>query len=603
MKFAPIALFVYNRLEHTRRTVESVLRNSISSETDVYIFADGPKSPNATGVSETREYVRSINGFKSVKVFEQEKNLGLVQSTFYGMDMVCRERGKVIMLEDDLVVSPYFLDFMNKGLDLYENESEVISINGYTYPIEVGPEENFPETFFVKGADCWGFATWKRGWDLLEKDGHRLLREIKDRGLEREFDREGSFPYTNMLREHNDGVINSWSIRWYASALLKNKLTLYPCQSLVHNIGHDGTGTNCPPSHDHDSIIYDKPVSIGGIPIEENSTFVRKFADFFRKTYAPRTVTVADALALADQKFRSGSFTEAKEICRLVLQAQPNNAEAQLLSKRISDVETASVPAGDKIQGAYDKASYARQSVISSRSAQRIVPSVLAKLSVASVLDVGCGVGTFLREFSNNGVRDFLGIDGADVDADQLFIEPSSYQRMDLSRSINLGRTYDLVVSLEVAEHLPAESADQFVENLCRHGAQVLFSAAVPFQGGEGHLNEQWPSYWAEKFAKHGFQPFDILRDDLWGDPEVAFWYRQNCIVFANPRGVSQSPVLQATKPTQSPNALNRVHPDLFLERARSAETAITERLCSLGGAFEFRKDPEGKVHIKQVRL
>ncbi len=131
---------------------------------------------------------------------------------------------KVIVLEDDLVISPHFLQFMNEALDLYKKEDNVISITAYIYPVE-GP---LPETFFLRGADCWGWATWKRGWNLFQADGLALLKKLEEQKLERDFDFDGAYPYTQMLKDQISGKNNSWAVRWYASAFLAGKLTLYP---------------------------------------------------------------------------------------------------------------------------------------------------------------------------------------------------------------------------------------------------------------------------------------------------------------------------------------------------------------------------------------
>ncbi len=190
-------------------------------------------------VKEVREYIRTITGFKSLRIVERETNLGLATSIISGVTEVVNQYGRIIVLEDDMVTSPFFLRYMNDALDLYENEEKVVSIHGYVYPIQ-----GLQETFFIKGADCWGWATWKRGWDLFDADGEKLLNELKKAGLLKRFDFDGAYPYTKMLRDQIEGKNNSWAIRWYASALLHDKLTLYPGKSLVHNIGTDASGTH-----------------------------------------------------------------------------------------------------------------------------------------------------------------------------------------------------------------------------------------------------------------------------------------------------------------------------------------------------------------------
>jgi hypothetical protein len=267
MKLAPIALFVYNRLDHTRQTVASLQKNTLATESDLFVFSDAAKSPEVEEkVKAVREFIKGISGFRSITIIERELNLGLAKSIIDGVTRLCNEYGQVIVLEDDLVTSPYFLKFMNDGLEFYENEEEVISIHGYIYPVKA----ELPETFFLRGADCWGWATWKRGWDIFEPDGKKLLTEIKGQNVDREFNYDGTFNLTDMLRSQVQGKIDSWAIRWYASAFLKNKLTLYPGKSLVFNIGNDSSGTHCGTTEMFSGKLFDQPLTIGRLAIEES---------------------------------------------------------------------------------------------------------------------------------------------------------------------------------------------------------------------------------------------------------------------------------------------------------------------------------------------
>src|ERR1017187_10294631 len=172
MSPAPIALFVYNRLDHTRRTIEALARNELANESSLVVFSDGPKSPeDSLKVDEVREYIRSASGFQTVNLVCRPINRGLADSIISGVTEILSAHEKIIVLEDDLITSPFFLRYMNEALDLYEQAAEVISIHGYVYPIQ----ERLPETFFINGADCWGWATWRRGWKLFDPDGASLL--------------------------------------------------------------------------------------------------------------------------------------------------------------------------------------------------------------------------------------------------------------------------------------------------------------------------------------------------------------------------------------------------------------------------------------------
>ena len=186
-------------------------------------------------------------------------------------------------------------------------------------------------------------------------------------------------------------------------------------------------------------------------------------------------------------------------------------------------------------------------------SAQTIVPLVNELLRPASVLDVGCGVGTWLAEWGSAGVSDVLGIDGDYVDRTALQVPSDRFAPVDLQQSFSLGRKFDLVQTLEVAEHLDEAHADTFVESLARHSETVLFSAAIPGQGGTHHVNEQWPSYWAGKFARAGYTAYDVIRPQIWTDQRIMVWYRQNILLFARGR-VFKGPEAR----------LDLVHPELW---------------------------------------
>lgn len=279
---APVILFVYNRPDHTRQVLESLDACSLAGDTELFVFADGPKS-GATDdergkINETQAVLREKNWCKQRHLIISEKNKGLAKSVIDGVTQIVTQYGKVIVLEDDLVCVPHFLSYMNKALDVYENEDRVISITGYIYPVQ----EKLPETFFLRGADCWSWATWKRGWDLFNSDGSKLLYEIEERGLQNDFDFEGTYSYTQMLRDQVDGKNSSWAIRWYASAFLRDKLTLYPGQSLVKNIGMDGSGTHCGSSKmKWDGGVCTHCPNIGGIKIAESAIGRAAVRNFF----------------------------------------------------------------------------------------------------------------------------------------------------------------------------------------------------------------------------------------------------------------------------------------------------------------------------------
>lgn len=202
------------------------------------------------------------------------------------------------------------------------------------------------------------------------------------------------------------------------------------------------------------------------------------------------------------------------------------------------------------------------------RSAQRIVPRLIADFAPASVLDVGCGDGTWLAEFARGGVADVTGVDGPYVDRKTLLIPPERFVARDLAQPLELGRRFDLVTSFEVGEHLPPEAGAVFVASLVRHAPLVVFSASVPGQFGEHHVNEQWPRYWVNLFAQHGYACFDILRARFWTDEKISWWYRQNMLVFAAPGRADTLPVLAGHQTAVASLPLDVAHPR-FVEHFR----------------------------------
>lgn len=286
MTLAPIVLFVYNRCLHAQRTVDALKVNALAAESDLYIYADAAKNEAALpAVAALRNYLNEITGFRSIHICLRERNLGVDENIILGVTEVIEKHGRAIVVEDDLVTSPWFLRYMNEALDFYEPYQEVASIHGYVYPIR----QQLKEVFFLKGADCWGWATWKRAWDIFEPDGEKLLREIERRGLQREFNFNDTYPYVNALEDQVAGRTTCWDIRWYAAAFLKDMLTLYPGQSLVNNIGHDASGTHCGVNQAYDVVLATEPVRVV-TAVKPDPEAYQAFVDFLRPLM-PEAVT------------------------------------------------------------------------------------------------------------------------------------------------------------------------------------------------------------------------------------------------------------------------------------------------------------------------
>ena len=245
-----------------------------------------------------------------------------------------------------------------------------------------------------------------------------------------------------------------------------------------------------------------------------------------------------------------------------------------------------------------------RQEARNRDSARTILGIVFRHASPRSVLDVGCGLGTWLSVAQGLGVSDVVGVEGQWLDVSRLRVEPELVTACDLEQGFSLGRRFDLAVCLEVAEHLSEPAGERLVASLCNHGDLVLFSAAIPYQGGHHHINEQFPSYWQSRFATHGFRPIDLVRPHVWDDPGVLWWLRQNTLLFAHERAVAANDSLR--REAAIPRPLSLVHPDVYLSRVRQAAGAREEHaglvaLLAQEGTFEVKKSPDGRLAIRRL--
>ena len=284
MDFAPIALFVYNRPEHTEKTLEALCKNTFAGDSVLYIFSDGPKD-NSTSeelekINRTRAVLKNKQWCKEVIIKERKTNLGLAASIISGVSELVNQYGSIIVLEDDIVAGPGFLKYMNEALKMYQKNTLVGCIHGWNYSL-VNPK-NSNSTFFLKGADCWGWATWSRAWELFEPNGQKLLDNIKRNKMEFDFDRRGSHKYVEMLEDQIHGRNNSWFIRFHASLYLAGKFCLHPTRSIVKNIGLDGSGTHCGTT----DILQDSidNIDLIELPVTETDWFFEAYISSVLKT-------------------------------------------------------------------------------------------------------------------------------------------------------------------------------------------------------------------------------------------------------------------------------------------------------------------------------
>jgi len=251
-ELAPIVLFAYNRPWHTQQTVEALQKNELANKSELFIYSDAPKDEHAIeNVTRVREYIKTIEGFKKVSIVERSRNWGLADSIIDGVTETVNDYGRVIVLEDDLVTSPYFLRFMNEGLEYYKDKEKVMHIAGYMYPIT---PDALPDTFFLKPTSCWGWATWARSWKYFERNTDELLKCFT-KSMRKDFNLDNSYNYFAQVELNKEGLLNTWAIYWYASVFLRSGLSLHPRVSFVKNIGHDGSGVHCGESLDFDTEL------------------------------------------------------------------------------------------------------------------------------------------------------------------------------------------------------------------------------------------------------------------------------------------------------------------------------------------------------------
>ncbi len=244
--FAPVVIFCYNRPGCLESTIEHLAKNDLAASTHLYIFSDGAaSSADEPEVSQVRQYLKSVSGFAELTVIEAPANNGLAKSIIEGVSMVLQLHSRVIVLEDDLLTSENFLNFMNESLRFYEHNERVFSISGYTVPIRF-PAYWVYDNYFTHRASSWGWATWKNRWtpiDWTVSDYKDFATNIPAR---KKFNQMGS-DLAGMLDRQMSGKINSWAIRWCYHQFKCNTYTVFPCTSKVENIGFTTAATHTKP--------------------------------------------------------------------------------------------------------------------------------------------------------------------------------------------------------------------------------------------------------------------------------------------------------------------------------------------------------------------
>lgn len=276
---APVVLFVYNRPLHTRITLESLARNTLAAQTNLIVYSDAARGEEAVPfVNEVRAYLKSVTGFASITIICSEMNKGLADSIIHGVSETVRKYGKVIVLEDDIVTSPFFLQYMNDALNVYAPHDEVMHISGFMFDIF---PEGADDTFFLHQASCWGWGTWERAWRHFNRDSIRIVDTFTTEDIAR-FNLHGAYDYWSQIMANHGGSLKTWAVFWYAAVFERRGLCLHPTKSMVANIGLDGSGENCGKA-EHTVLLAERRIAVVPQPLSVSAVAESAFAAYLRQ--------------------------------------------------------------------------------------------------------------------------------------------------------------------------------------------------------------------------------------------------------------------------------------------------------------------------------
>tara|TARA_Y100000389_G_scaffold147641_1_gene146557 strand:- start:29241 stop:30131 length:891 start_codon:yes stop_codon:yes gene_type:complete len=282
MNYSPVILFVYNRPNHLKKTLSFLKKNSETKKSFIYIFSDGYKNNDSMDqkkVEQVRDIIKKINFFKKKFIFERKKNIGLRNNIIRGINLAFKNNSKLIILEDDILVSRYFLKFMNESLTKYYKNNKVWHISGWNYDInEVTISD---DVFFIKNMNCWGWGTWKNRWNKINLESEKLIRKFSKSDKYR-FNLDNSFENFSQIIRNYESKKSTWAIFWNATIYLNNGLCLNPLKSLTSNIGQDESGTNTTNTQlVNEKINNNKNFKYPNI-ISENIQIRKKIIEFLR---------------------------------------------------------------------------------------------------------------------------------------------------------------------------------------------------------------------------------------------------------------------------------------------------------------------------------
>lgn len=278
----PIVLFTYNRPEHTQKTIESLLQNPLAKESVLFVFADGAKNETDWHkVQEVHTLLKELKGFKEIHLTLQDKNKGLAPSIIAGVGKVLENYPTAIVMEDDMLCAPNFLDFMRDALACYAQNPQIFSITGYTFPIKI-PKNYAEDVYLSPRPSSWGWATWRDRWQKTDWQIADFQTFIKDKKQRQAFNQGGDDLSIMLLRQQR-GEINSWAIRWAYTHYRQGAYCLYPTKSKIQNIGADKSGIHTPATAKYEVTLHHAPYSLPTLPTQ-NAEILKNFNRFFRRS-------------------------------------------------------------------------------------------------------------------------------------------------------------------------------------------------------------------------------------------------------------------------------------------------------------------------------
>jgi hypothetical protein len=475
---APIALFCFNRPDLLSETLKALKKNTESSESELYIFSDGPRNDaDIPLVQEVRELVNKTDGFYRVHRIMRETNIGLAENIINGINEVLSKNKKVIVLEDDIKVSDKFLSFMNEALQRYESFSNIWHISGWNYPINT---ENLSDMFLWRVMNCWGWATWADRWQHFSKEPEKMMENFTSEELYR-FNLDGNYDFWKQVQDNYKGKINTWAVFWYATIFKNNGLCLNPTQTLVDNIGF-GSGTNCIADKNHTDILHSKSLIDWQEEFNESQEHVNRIKKFLQSN------NPSIPLDLTEYKLNQVEQSQLVELLTLQNFSLKSSLEQiWYLMDLVWDNYALNnyKPDSDQLQKYYShpvwllNGLYTEADPDSIRHRSMLSTWIKSKTSINTVVDIGGGIGFLARLISS---------DNPGVYIDVLEPFPSDYaKRMVQGYSgvkfiSNLKKTYDCITLMDVLEHVedPVEMVYSLIPYLSDQGYMITGNCFKP---------------------------------------------------------------------------------------------------------------------------